>query len=666
MANVIRKTILAAAVLFCLCMAARAQDSLVHGIRLPNSCSDTSVHFYLDVDERSHLKGFYGCNGATYVPETFGGGGGGSTDPTILACGGTNDTTALSLKVAAAGGVTIQPGVICAANTVSLTNVRIMRGGLLKVNTGETVTLTGAFQAGPWQVFSNTLLGTISFAGANKTSRLYAEWWGAVADWNGTTGTNNGPPINSALTAIGTLGGGGTLELASAKRYMTTTELDLINDASHGCAYGFTFLGQNPSGDSALVGNGAGTSIVWNGAGASGRLLKLWSRDVTVKGIGFTVAAGKILRVAVDLDKASAPCHAIYTANTLTDIGISGNYQTQTVGSVISTGTPLAGTGTILNGVRIGFQGFANGEYMRVTGHSYITNITQKGIYIPNGTFQSKSNVFEDVQFNSMPVAIETVTGSFKSNRCGFGNITDSAFVLGSSTDYIRIDNSDAESINRFLRTAGSSPGAWPIAISGGRIDPNTLNADGNMIQYSLGGPLILQNIVFSESYNANFHISAHTFGSGVPVISLGVSYPNLDPFTPGNNACIQSIGDHGIDALDTPTRIQTRLDCGLRVGQSTNVASISAINSVSLLWDPANIVAGGIDNVGVTVEINPGDVCLASLTTMDAVPTTFAGIECWAHAPGQAIVVLHNYWTGGAMDLAEGTLRVVVIKATP
>ena len=50
-----------------------------------------------------------------------------------------------------------------------------------------TLTINGPFEAGPYQVFSGT--GTVTFGGLTQTG--YAEWFGAVGDYNGTTGTDN-------------------------------------------------------------------------------------------------------------------------------------------------------------------------------------------------------------------------------------------------------------------------------------------------------------------------------------------------------------------------------------------------------------------------------------------------------------------------------------------
>lgn len=103
---------------------------------------------------------------------------------------------------------------ISADKTVS-TYVRVPKGVTFAVATGKTLTFTGGFEAGAYQVFSGA--GTVSFAGSG-THKVYAEWWGATRDGS----TDDATALQAALTAAE----GRTLELL-AGTYASSTDLEV-------------------------------------------------------------------------------------------------------------------------------------------------------------------------------------------------------------------------------------------------------------------------------------------------------------------------------------------------------------------------------------------------------------------------------------------------------
>jgi hypothetical protein len=82
---------------------------------------------------------------------------------------------------------------------------------------------------------------------------------------------------------------------------------------------------------------------------------------------------------------------------------------------------------------------------------------------------------------------------------------------------------------------------------------------------------------------------------------------------------------------------------------------------SATATWDPANIAAdGSVLSTTVTVAgAAVGDVCYASLSSLGAVN---ALLSAHVSSANTVTVVLMNK-TGGALDVASGTLRVVVTK---
>lgn len=101
-----------------------------------------------------------------------------------VVCAGTDDTTALFAGVTAAAGafVTIADGQTCACSDLTIPNLRVVKGGLLKPLTSHTVTLEN-FEAGPYRAFINALAGqgTVTFQGTLSMKELNPKWWGATA-----------------------------------------------------------------------------------------------------------------------------------------------------------------------------------------------------------------------------------------------------------------------------------------------------------------------------------------------------------------------------------------------------------------------------------------------------------------------------------------------------
>jgi len=103
---------------------------------------------------------------------------------TTVKCNGADDSGVLAeaVKNARGGFVVVSTGETCAAGDITIPNLRIENGGLLKPLTGHTVTLSVNFEAGIYQVFSNISpgQGSITFSGNAALKEVYPEWWGGV------------------------------------------------------------------------------------------------------------------------------------------------------------------------------------------------------------------------------------------------------------------------------------------------------------------------------------------------------------------------------------------------------------------------------------------------------------------------------------------------------
>jgi hypothetical protein len=78
--------------------------------------------------------------------------------------------------------------------------LRPERGAVFAIATTITLTINGGLQAGLDQIFSCSGTGKVIF-GPGAVKVAYPQWWGAAADWNGATGTDNYAPIQAAVAS---------------------------------------------------------------------------------------------------------------------------------------------------------------------------------------------------------------------------------------------------------------------------------------------------------------------------------------------------------------------------------------------------------------------------------------------------------------------------------
>ncbi len=123
---------------------------------------------------------------------------------------------------------------VIAADTTVTTQLIVPKGVIYQVASGKTLTISGPFDAGLYQIFSGT--GAVTLSGAVK--EVFPEWWGAIAD--GSTNSTNA--LNYALTCAlsmprhtgtssATIRSGITLKLSTGS-YMTSTGLSIPYDST--------------------------------------------------------------------------------------------------------------------------------------------------------------------------------------------------------------------------------------------------------------------------------------------------------------------------------------------------------------------------------------------------------------------------------------------------
>jgi hypothetical protein len=125
------------------------------------------------------------------------GGGGGYTNVT----GSVSQTTVSALNTLCGSGTlyATTPLSIATGGTITCP-VQFSKAGLWTIASGQTVTFASPITEtdASSHIFAGS--GTVAFTASTQT-HAPVEWWGAVADWNGTTGTDNTTAIQACLTA---------------------------------------------------------------------------------------------------------------------------------------------------------------------------------------------------------------------------------------------------------------------------------------------------------------------------------------------------------------------------------------------------------------------------------------------------------------------------------
>lgn len=121
------------------------------------------------------------------------------------------------------------PGVYAVASNLTLTVPCIFDlGAILKPANGVTITINAPVDAGPWQIFNESLGGVISglIRPVNASGRMYFEWWGAKGD----NATDDTVPIQATLRAAATANFIGVQMLA--KQYKITAQINANGTAA--------------------------------------------------------------------------------------------------------------------------------------------------------------------------------------------------------------------------------------------------------------------------------------------------------------------------------------------------------------------------------------------------------------------------------------------------
>jgi hypothetical protein len=344
--------------------------------------------------------------------------------------------------------------------------------------------------------------------------------------------------------------------------YRLTRPLEVVDDAAHGHRRALQIVGATGG----ASGGGMGCRLEWDGP-ADAPMLRLWSRDCLVRHLAFRVRAGRRTPAAIDVDQAPDQ-RAISTNNTFEHLLLT------------------SGPGHMVDGVVLGARARSNVEMMGFS-ECYFEDLGRAGIHIVSRTGQSKAHRLYKCGFSRAQFGILHETGSFVTYGCAFGYLTEAAVRLSANTDYIAINETDSEGCAHFLSTAGGSSASWPVKIAGGRLALNGLAPDGRYIDFTNGGPLLIENVLF-EGPAPGFRIRAASVGPGAVLVSLGNVFPNASPYDTSGRCRVISLGNRGRDAAGAVANLDDEIvAAGGAHGRLalTSVASISgtAVRSQNL-----------------------------------------------------------------------------------
>ena len=137
-----------------------------------------------------------GTTASPYSIASSGGGGGGGYTNVV---GSNAETTVSAINTACSGKTYYATTALSIATGGTITcPVQFSKDGVWTITSGQVVTfsLPVTETDAPAQHFSGA--GTVVMAPQD----IRPEWWGAVADWNGSTGTDNATAINAAYAAL--------------------------------------------------------------------------------------------------------------------------------------------------------------------------------------------------------------------------------------------------------------------------------------------------------------------------------------------------------------------------------------------------------------------------------------------------------------------------------
>lgn len=432
--------------------------------------------FVIDISGTTSWRNLSGADIATAVSETS------------LQCSGADDSAGLTAAVTAAaeGIVVVRKGQTCAGSDVKLANVRVEQGGLLKPVTGHAITITGVFDAGVYQTFTNATagLGTVSFAGNKTIGDFRGEWWGAVPD-----GSTDNFAALSAMVAAG--------KTASRSYKFQDGTYNISDTLVLSGLQGYHLSGENE----------LTTLIRITTANRTGVLINHGSYGV-IERLGFTT------------NVASSSAYALLDLDSTSPVAITGATNANpTVVSAVGHGFSTGDSVTIAG---VGGNTGVNGTWTitRLTSDTFSIPVNTSGgsAYTSSGAVQlgrlkTQQVSLRDTMFQCQNLAATGLRIS-KSGGSAQGDtiLVSKPLVIGCTDSGISVGYSNAQNALGITIENGDIQGCYRdgIAVTGGQIFAN-----GTSFQNQDQGVLSADGVVLSQitQNGADLHIYS---GAGV------------------------------------------------------------------------------------------------------------------------------------------------------
>lgn len=239
------------------------------------------------------------------------------------------------------------------------------------------------------------------------------------------------------------------------------------------------FIGQGRG-----VGNAIGTLFQWNG-NATTPMFKIRNVQRSLFQ-GFVIRSNDSAPLKVGIQSESAAGGNVTSGNTYRDILMNGTTASLDKGFAFV----------------IGPGGIDQNNDTSVFDHDEVDNFTTAGWSFEHQ--ESKAHYFYGCNIAGSPsgpslYGVTTALGPSQQGGSfswigGEGSFLGVAFHMGNSNDPITILDDNIESSGRLMDqdVLASSSSAWPFTIEGTRFTSDALNADGKVINFWSGGPLVL------------------------------------------------------------------------------------------------------------------------------------------------------------------------------
>jgi hypothetical protein len=296
--------------------------------------------------------------------------------------GVSNDTIAIDLAddiASDAGSAIFIPSSPfgCSISTTTISSPIRADGGTLKINTGQTLTVTNSITAPIGLLFRNATagLGTVSFTGNRSIKEYHAEWWGAKGDNSSSSITANNLAWQAVINAVPT---SSKIVPPTGAIYQTDTKISITDKDGLNIDCGIRrSIGLAPA-------------FLW--AGTSGGVMfgVYSSSNVAIRGCTLSVVG-----TSNTIDK-------FIESDTVTDYNGTHQFENNFID-----GSRTNQYNSNFIAIDINPSGAQNNENYELTGNTILCSARETRVLVDDGVIDSGSNI------------LNSVTGSFISSHAG-------------------------------------------------------------------------------------------------------------------------------------------------------------------------------------------------------------------------------------------------------